>query len=224
MKAALLHGAQPFFLPTTIAMPRLLYSFHPTARLVFWLQILVAVQLLRAIPLAAAFLVLPWLGKETLRRGGRLVWRTRWVLLSLFAIFSWGVAGEPLWTGAFSPTQEGLREALIHLGRLLLVLMAVSAFLEWMSLADWLVATHGLLKPLHRLGLDAERGVVRLMLALRYAETLPRAGEWRHLLADVPEGGLSEVVTIAHRAMTWADFALVMGALATLVLLIFYTV
>ncbi len=157
--------------------------------------------------LATAILSLPLCGLHVLKRGWRLVWRTRWLLISLLIIFSWGVAGEPLWHGAPAPTHEGLREALTHLGRLVLVLIAVAAFLETMPLPELLAATHTLLKPLQHFGLDSERGVVRLMLVLRYVETLPRPRDWRDLL-NAPVSGVSERIEINHQSLCRSDYLL----------------
>jgi hypothetical protein len=128
----------------------------------------------------------------------------RWLLISLLVIFSWGVSGDPLWDGAAAPTREGVLEALTHLGRLLLVLVAVAAFLDAMPLADLLVATHTLLKPLRRFGIDVDRGVVRLMLVLRYVETLPRPRDWRSLL-DAPVSSVSELLELTQPPLRWSD-------------------
>jgi energy-coupling factor transporter transmembrane protein EcfT len=181
------------------------FTIHPTVRLIVWLLLMVFVQCLSGVALASVFLCLPMLGVRALRRGWRLIWRTRWLLVSLFVIFSWGVAGEPLWNGPAAPTQEGLREALTHLGRLLLVLMAVATFLEAMPLHDLLAATHTLLKPMRRFGLDPDRGVVRLMLVLRYVETLPRPRDWRTLL-DAPAASVCELVEVNYHPLRRTDY------------------
>jgi energy-coupling factor transporter transmembrane protein EcfT len=183
-------------------MPSL--TVHPTTRLVVWLLLLIAVQRLSGVALAALFVLLPLLGRRVLQRAGRLIWRVRWLLVSLLVIFSWGVAGDPLWDGAAAPTREGVLEALTHLARLLLVLVAVAAFLDAMPLADLLVATHTLFKPLRRFGLDVDRGVVRLMLVLRYVETLPRPRDWRSLL-DAPVGSVSELLELTQPPLRWSD-------------------
>ncbi|MFZ4536759.1 hypothetical protein [Propionivibrio sp.] len=184
-------------------MPSL--SVHPTTRLIVWLLLLVAVQCLSGTALAAAFLLLPLLGSCVLRRGWHLIWRARWLLVSVLVIFSWGVAGEPLWKGAAAPTHEGLLEGLTHLGRLVLVLIAVATFLEAMPLPELLAATHALLKPLRRFGLDPDRGVVRLMLVLRYVEQLPRPRDWRTLL-DAPASSESELVEVNHQPLRGLDY------------------
>jgi hypothetical protein len=153
-----------------------------------------------------------------MRRGSRLIWRARWLLISLALVFAWGTAGEPLWNADMAPTYEGIDEALKHLGRLFLVLITVAAFLEFMPLADLLAATHTLLAPLRRLGLDSDRSVVRLMLALRYVENLPHPRDWRALL-DIPETATGETLEIDHPAMRWIDGCVMAGWLGGLILL-----
>lgn len=190
-------------------------QIHPMTRLIVWLQLLVVVQFLNGSALVVAGLLSPLVGLRALRRGGQLVWRTRWLLLSLFVVFSWGVAGEPLWSGAISPTREGALQALTHLGRLVLVLIAVAAFLEFLPLPDLLVATHALLRPLRRVGFSPDRGLVRLALVLHYVETLPRPRDWRSLLMS-PAPAVSEVVEVDRRSKNWLDYALILlcGGLA----------
>lgn len=188
---------------------------HPATRLAGWLALLIAVQCLSGPALPAACLAAPLSGGRVMRRGGRLIWRARGLLISLALILAWGIAGEPLWDGVLAPTHEGIAEALKHLGRLLLVLLTVAAFLENMPLADLLSATHALLAPVRRLGVDTDRGVVRLMLVLRYAETLPRPRDWRSLL-DAPQNSVCEMLEIDHRAMRRIDGFIMAGLLAGL--------
>lgn len=185
---------------------------HPTIRLALWVAIVVCVQALSGATLLLAFAALPLVGVRALRRGGRLVWRARWLLLSLLAVFSWGVAGTPLWGVGFAPTEEGVIEGLTHLGRLLLVLMAVATFLEYVSVADLLAATHRLLKPFRRLGLDADRGVVRLMLVLRAVESLPRPRDWR-VLIETEESCAEERLEVSARPLGHADYAIALALL-----------
>ncbi len=191
-------------------------ALHPTTRLILWLLFLVAVQLLSGYPLAIVILLMPLCGKAVLKRGWLLVRRARWLLLSLFVILAWGSAGEPLWNADLAPTQEGLGEALTHLGRLLLVLLAVAALLEKMPLPELFAASHTLFKPLRRLGFDPDRGIVRLMLVLRYVEKLPRPRDWRSLL-EVPETTLNETIEVSSQPLRGIDYALAVGGVLALV-------
>jgi energy-coupling factor transporter transmembrane protein EcfT len=192
---------------------------HPTTRLVLWLLLMLVIQWLEGGMLVVMFLPLLLLGRPVLQRGGRLVWRARWLLVSLFVIFAWGVAGEPLWQGVAAPTYEGLLAALAQLGRLLLMLMIVAAFLEFMPLPSLLAATHRMLHPLRRFGIDPDRGVIRLMLVMRYVETLPRPRDWRTLL-DVPTVSVSEVLEIDEYPLRWLDGLVLFSVAAVLMALV----
>ena len=188
---------------------------HPATRLIAWVALLIAVQCLSGGVLALALVGLPLCGARVRRRGARLAWRARWLLLSLIVIFAWGVAGDPLWDGAWAPTVAGCRDALTHAARLLLVLFTVAAFLEAMPIADLLAATHVVLRPARRVGLDVDRAVVRLMLVLRYVETLPRPRDWRVLL-DTPPVSVCERVEVSDRPLGAVD-CFFLGALVVLV-------
>ena len=190
-------------------------TLHPATRLLIWVLALIVAQRLAGPSLLAALAASTLFGRASLRRGARLVWRTRWLLLSLSVIYAWATAGEPLWASDYAPTQEGLQEATTHVGRLLLVLMAVAIFIERMPLSDMLAATHRVLSPLTVFGLDPDRGVVRMMLALRYAESLPRPRDWRTLL-EMPDAPLDERVEVHRIPFAWPDAAVVLFLVVTL--------
>ena len=192
---------------------------HPASGLLVWLVALVLIQCLEGSHLLlAGLLSLLLSGSKAQRRCARLAWGARWLFVSLFVIMAWGGAGEPAWSGLLAPSREGLADALTHVGRLLLVLMAVAILRERMSLPELLTGTRRFLEPLRRLGVDPDRGLVRLLLVLRHLETLPRPRDWRILL-DVPTtANTEEVFEIADRPFSGGDFlvlALVAGTLAT---------
>lgn len=195
-------------------------SVHPATRLCFWLSLLVVVQSLNGALLmsimALTVVTLAVLDSAIVKRGSRLIWRARWLLVSLFFILAWGIAGDPLWDGALSPSVEGLEDAGTHVGRLLLVLMIVAALLETLPLGDLLAATRSMMHPLKQFGLDPDRGVIRLMLVLRYVETLPRPRDWRNLL-NVPETSANERVTVDVHPLRALDFALGAAMVAALI-------
>ena len=178
---------------------------NPTTRLLLWLEFLIAVQYMNGPVLAGAFLAVPLLGARVWRRAWRLIVRSRWLLVSLFTMMAWGSAGHPLWDGALAPSREGVADAATHLGRLLLVLIAVATLLEAMSVNQLVAALHALTRPWHRFG--AERGVVRLLLVLRYVESLPRPRDWRVLL-DAPTPTAAEAIEISVAPLAARDYAL----------------
>lgn len=189
-------------------------SFHPASRLLFWIAVLVTVQGFSGRLLLATTLLVPFCGKKILLRGTRLVWRARWLFLALVTFFSWGTAGDPLWAGWGAPTREGMAEAMVHSGRLFLVLIGVAALLENLPLAQLLSASHKLLGVFRRVGLDPDRGVVRLMLVLHYVETLPRPDDWRSMLS-VPAECEVDWVDVVHEPLAWPDF-LMLGGIASM--------
>lgn len=197
------------------------FSLHPATRLALWLALLIIVQCLNGLALAFGLplaLVLLWAANSRIPgRGARLIWRARWLLLSLFVILAWGIAGDPLWEGALAPTREGLIEALTHLGRLLLVLMIVAALLETLPLPELLAASRSLMAPLRRFGFDADRGVIRLMLVLRYVESMPRPRDWRSLL-EAPTAIAGERVEVMAHPVRGVDYAMGVGVVAALAL------
>ena len=79
---------------------------------------------------------------------------------------------------------------------------------------------HTLLRPLRRFGFDPDRGVVRLMLVLRYVETLPRARDWRSLL-DTPATNLGETVEVNHQPLRWPDFIIALALVLGVALYVF---
>lgn len=197
-------------------------ALHPTTRLLLWLLSLVGVQCLDGWALAAAIVLLPALGPRIVRRAGSLVRRARWLLVSLIVILAWGTAGDPLWAAAYAPTRQGLAEAATHGARLVLVLAAVAALLETMPLPEMFLASHALGRPLRRIGLDVDRGIVRLMLVLRYLERLPRPRDWRSLL-DVPPTAAEETLELSNVPLRTVDYAALAIACTAAVLIVIWS-
>jgi hypothetical protein len=77
-----------------------------------------------------------------------------------------------------------------------------------------LAGTHQLLAPLRHFGFDPDRGVVRLMLVLRYVETLPRPRDWRIFLKGpvLAAGEVAEFVEVDSRPLRLTDYLAVLLA------------
>jgi energy-coupling factor transporter transmembrane protein EcfT len=176
-------------------------SLHPAHRLCCSLLVGVSLQCVSGAGLLLAIALLPVLGRASLVRWLRLLRRARWLLLTLLIVLAWGIAGEPLWeeAGRISPTYEGLTEAATQLGRLVLVLAAVASLLETTPIERLMAGTHILLRPLAGLGLDVNRAVVRLSLALHYAEQMP-SRDWRNILSPIECAGPQTVCLVSPPA------------------------
>ena len=181
-------------------------SLHPAVRLLLCLTLAVSVQVLPA--WLALGLVLPLLRAPGVgRRWLGLVRRTRWLLLSLFLVFALGTPGEALYPNFSVPTQEGVLLGLEQGSRLIAVLASVAWLLQGSAPAE---LAAGILRLAACLGIaraTAQRGVVRLLLALQYVENAPwRLAEyrWQNLL-EPPGGARDDSLQIVLSPFRSAD-------------------
>lgn len=123
--------------------------------------------------LAGLLLLYTCLGLERLRGMGRMVARTRWLLLSLLLVYGWWTPGEPLieaW-GPGSPSVQGLVLGADRAGALIVMVAAVQLLLSATDRDALLAALVQWLRPLTWLGLDTARLAVRMVLVL---EVVPK--------------------------------------------------
>ena len=157
---------------------------HPAALILLWICLVVAMQSLQTAGLLLAGA--PLLIVACLLSAARLftlLRRTRWIMFSLLLIYAYTTPGEAIWAplAQFSPTQEGLADGLLQLGRLAFALAGLSIVLSLLSQQQLVGGLYTLAYPLGYLGLSRERIAVRLALTLHYAETamLDTAADWR---------------------------------------------
>lgn len=123
-----------------------------------------------------------------------LLWRSRWLLLSLAMLFFFATPGEYLpgvW-GGVGLTYEGMQHGSEQLSRLL-------AMLASLALLHQRVGTHGLLAGFYWLLRPfawRETTVVRLMLVLEFVEQKRQIG-WREWLLAPPSGPEPDGATAA---------------------------
>lgn len=114
-------------------------------------------------------------------RSRRLIWRSRWLLLSLAILFVFFTPGEyvPGTAGALGVTYDGLRRAGEHLSLLVAMLTSLALLHERIGTQGllaglyWLLAWHG----------GRERTIVRLMLVIEFVESRKDV-KWRDWLVD----------------------------------------
>ncbi len=205
--------------------PGLLDHVHPAVRLLAWGcvvamgQALTGWGLLVGVGLAVAAGLA--LAREHLHRLAR---RARFLLLTIGLLFVCGTPGEALlpWLGVLSPSAEGLSMAVLHGGRLVLVLALLALLLEFTPAEALVAGVYGLLKPFS--ALPRERVALRLMLVLQYAEEQKGRGrrrpwrEWLDWLECPDDDAASQTLTLHAAPLGRADIA-VLGLLGILVIL-----
>lgn len=192
---------------------------HPTAALIVWLLVTLAVQSLDYPALLAIAVVFLWAGGGPVA-AWRYVKRARWLLLSLWLIIAYHTPGEALGDSAWAPTYEGAVEASRHAVRLV-VMLIVLAWLFVRQGRDGLVAgLWGALSPLRVLGVETGRLVVRLSLVLEQVQAPAAKGAWRRMLHGQPLADPAGAGSLRIESSPWQprDQGLVALALIILVL------
>lgn len=105
-----------------------------------------------------------------------MLYRSRWLLLTMLLIFAFTTPGEylPNWPFAVAPTYEGLTSGLLQAARLAVMLTGLALLLGATSREELMAGIYLLLRPLGLLGLAPERFTARLWLTLHYVEQSPR--------------------------------------------------
>lgn len=178
-----------------------LSRLHPAGIIMLWLFMAIALQGLHTIPLlVAGALVLAVASLLAATRLHTLLYRTRWIMLSLLLVYVYATPGEPLWAqaGSLSPTMDGLSGGGLQLLRLVAALAALSIALNILSRQELISGIYTLALPLRLLGVSRERLAVRLALTLDYAEIAIRqtAAGWRNSIERLQEPESDGVQTL----------------------------
>ncbi len=146
---------------------------HPAILIVAWAgmtMILYALSAYYMLLLATGLALLS--GTVCRERFLILLRRTRWILVSIFAIYSYTTPGTPLFAslGGLSPVYEGVADGAIQLLRLLASLAGLAILLSVLTQSQLVAGLYTLSRPLALFRISSERFAVRLALTLRYAE------------------------------------------------------
>jgi len=193
------------------------FPLHPSAALLLWFFVVLAVQYL-AYPglllISGSLLLLPGVARPWLA----FISRARWLLLSLWLILAYHTAGEAYADLSWAPTYEGIAEANMHAWRLIVMLGCLSWLFVRLGREGLLAGLWGLLLPAAWFGLDGERLMVRLSLVLERLQQPPEKGAWRRILAnsaDLHQG--PAVLTLQTVAWRTRDSVLVVLAAIALI-------
>lgn len=190
--------------------------FHPASLLLSWAGYALALQWCHWMWLVPLLFITSslafWLATY---RSWQLLWRTRWLLLSLLLLFLFATPGEylPGLLGKMGITLEGLAQGGEQIARLLILLLSLALLHEHLGNQGLMTGLYWLLQPFAWRDVT----VVRLMLVLEYVEQKSSVAAWRQWFSD--EADLPEVVDgatcrLVQQPIAWPDrlLMLVLGA------------
>jgi energy-coupling factor transporter transmembrane protein EcfT len=151
-------------------------KMHPSLRILALLLLAASVQFLHAVTLLVIGIILfiiALLLHASLLRG--MLYRSRWLLLTLLLIFAFTTPGEYLewWYFSIAPTYEGISLGMLQAGRLVIMLTGLSILLGTTPRDALMAGIFPLLSPLRGIGLSPERFTARLWLTIHYVEQVP---------------------------------------------------
>lgn len=187
--------------------------WHPASLLLFWIGFALLMQWLPFAWLAglAAFSLL-LAARFASRRSKVLLWRSRWLLLSLGGIFLFFTPGEflPGLAGTLGLTFEGMEQAAVQLGRLLAMLASLALLHEQVGTQGLLGGLYWLMGPVPW----RKTTVVRLMLVLECVEQ-KQSVSWREwLVPGAANGDMPEQYRLDLPKLQSRDVALMGATLA----------
>jgi energy-coupling factor transporter transmembrane protein EcfT len=193
-------------------------KMHPSLRILALILLAVSVQFLHAVALLAIgiilFIIALMLHATLLRR---MLFRSRWLLLTLLLIFAFTTPGEYLewWHFDIAPTHEGISLGMLQAGRLIVMLTGLSILLGTTQRDVLMAGIYPLLSPLRSIGLSPERFTARLWLTIHYVEQTPSVTKGTALsgleqfeLTDLSAG--AEHIHFSLPAFSRMDWAIVL--------------
>lgn len=143
--------------------------------------------------------------------------RSRWLLLATVVAFGWMTPGMPM-PGLPGASIEGFRLAIEQGSRLLISIAMTALLLSRFEFPRLLAGLRGVAQPLRMVGVNGDRGVIRLALVLDELSKADRRGSAAWALLDetrVAEND-ARVVTIPVGRIGQSDALLLAATLAVL--------
>ena len=111
-----------------------------------------------------------------------LMYRARWLLLTLWLILAYNAPGDAWLDQSWAPTYEGMAEGGLQVARLSVMLLWLAWLFVRLGREQLVSGVWGLLQPVSALGMQVERLVVRLSLVLENLQGPQEQGGWRRIL------------------------------------------
>jgi energy-coupling factor transport system permease protein len=196
---------------------------HPAVSILCWLIYALTVEWAKSFSLAglATLTLLVCIGQPDTRSAFlRLLKRSRWLLLSLAAVYAWTIPGTWVWPqlGGLSPSLEGLALGGERIIRLSLLLAALALLLQKIARDDLVYGLYMLAWPFARLGFDRRAFAVRLALAMEWTRSSgpgsrPGIGNALQSALREPQAGPNEIA-MQSRSLSWPDGVALLTMLA----------
>lgn len=162
-----------------------------------------------------------------------MIWRMRWLFLSMTIIYAYATPGEylPNWPMDIAPTYEGLKGATYQIARMSIVLAGIAVLIATSTRKSLMAGIYFLIQPLRYLQLSPERFTARLYLTLQYIDerakthAKPEAGsnKWTQILnlkiAMAQQHVANETISLDLPKFGLLDYLLIfvtLGLLATI--------
>lgn len=190
-------------------------TFHPASLLLLWGAGVAGLQQLglsATLIATVAALAIGWVVNSALLN--RLLFRSRWLFLTMLILFLWSTPGVRLpapWDG-MGMTREGLEFAVEHASRLAAMLALLAILLSRLDHRAIVSGLYLLLRPLS--GFANLRRSVAVRLTLTLEEAAEKNGhEWKSLLKmpSLDDAAGESSLQLAMPAWTWRDSALLVS-------------
>lgn len=149
-----------------------------------------------------------------------MMWRMRWLFLSMTMIYAYTTPGEylPHWPMDMAPTYEGLTGAAYQIARMLMVLAGIAVLMATSTREALMAGIYFLIKPLRHMGLSPERFTARLCLTLQYIDERgktpsklePSSTKWTQILtlktASAQQQSMNETISLYLPRFSLLDY------------------
>lgn len=157
-------------------------QMHPTTLLISWLAAVAGIQFFGYPLIFCGVLCILVFAQGAVIAWYAYIFRARWLLLALWLVLAYGVAGEALFDQDWMPTREGVEVANLQAMRLVLILGFLAWLFNLLGRTGLTVGLWGMLQPLRQRGHDTDRLVIRLSLVLENLNSPTTKESWRHML------------------------------------------
>jgi hypothetical protein len=184
---------------------------HPVIYIFLIITMALIVHLLPAWLLLTCYSLVYLLSSHLCRRSAnKLIWRMRWLWVSIFFVMALNTPGEYVaslpWS--FAPTYEGLAQGLWQISRLALMLVLIAWMSSCLNRPQLLSAFYTVSQPFKLFRISPQRIAARLWLTMDYIENYHQYHSKKSLLSSFINDGILMTKTSAHEHFVLSEINL----------------